>query len=155
VTVNRSAPPGPVVPGLYYEDVGKAIDWLCEAFDLTEIYRYGPREAPAGAFLRAGEGSVALSVARTGQSPKWDDDAEMRPNPGVVSHGVSVRVEDVDAHFAHAHAFGARVFGPPETFRFGERQYTAEDLAGHRWTFTQSVADVAPQDWGAILPERD
>ena len=152
MTLNRSAPPGPVVPRLYYEDVGKAIDWLCEAFGFTEIYRYGPPDAPAGAFLRAGDGSVSLSVARTGQAPKWDDVAELRPNPSVVSHGVTVRVDDVDAHFARTEAFGARTFGPPETYPFGERQYTAEDLAGHRWGFTESVADIAPEDWGATLP---
>ena len=30
----------------------------------------------------------------------------------------------------------------------GERGYTAEDLGGHRWTFSQSIADVAPESWG-------
>jgi uncharacterized glyoxalase superfamily protein PhnB len=63
-----------------------------------------------------------------------------------------VRVPDVDAHYDCASAFGAMTFGPPTTYRFGERQYTAEDLAGHRWSFTQSVADIAPEDWGAKLP---
>jgi hypothetical protein len=29
------------------------------------------------------------------------------------------------------------------------------DLAGHRWGFTQSVADVDPAEWGAPLPERE
>jgi uncharacterized glyoxalase superfamily protein PhnB len=152
VVVNRSAPPGPVVPGLYYEDVGAAIEWLCGAFGFTEIYRYGPPGAPVGAFLAAGDGSVALSLARVGQSPDWEDDAELRPNPAVVSHGVSVRVDDVDVRFELVTNFGARVFGPPATYQFGERQFTAEDLGGHRWTFTQSVADVSPADWGATMP---
>ena len=31
---------------------------------------------------------------------------------------------------------------------YGERQYVATDLAGHQWTFTQSVADVSPEEWG-------
>jgi hypothetical protein len=31
-----------------------------------------------------------------------------------------------------------------------ERQYTAEDLGGHRWTFAQSIADVAPEEWGGL-----
>jgi hypothetical protein len=34
---------------------------------------------------------------------------------------------------------------------FGERVYTVEDLAGHRWTFSQSIADVAPEQWGATI----
>jgi uncharacterized glyoxalase superfamily protein PhnB len=48
-----------------------------------------------------------------------------------------------------ARAFGARIISPPATYPFGERQYTAEDTEGHRWSFTQSVADIAPGAWGA------
>jgi hypothetical protein len=36
----------------------------------------------------------------------------------------------------------------PELIYFGERQYTVTDLAGHCWTFSQSVADVDPAAWG-------
>jgi hypothetical protein len=35
-------------------------------------------------------------------------------------------------------------------YPYGERQYTAEDLGGHRWTFSQSIADVAPEEWGGL-----
>lgn len=31
---------------------------------------------------------------------------------------------------------------------YGERQYHAEDLAGHQWTFSETLADVAPEEWG-------
>jgi len=41
----------------------------------------------------------------------------------------------------------ARIIRPPTDFPYGERQYTAEDLAGRRWTFSQSIADVDPQEW--------
>jgi uncharacterized glyoxalase superfamily protein PhnB len=36
---------------------------------------------------------------------------------------------------------------------YGERQYSAEDPWGHRWTFSQTVADVDPRDWGGIIPD--
>jgi uncharacterized glyoxalase superfamily protein PhnB len=36
----------------------------------------------------------------------------------------------------------------PTDFEYGERQYAAEDLAGHQWTFSETLADVAPEDWG-------
>ena len=151
--VNRSAPPGEVVPGLYYDDVDAAIDWLRGAFGFTERYRYGPPDHTVGAFLNVGGSSVALSKARVGQPPDCDDTTELRPPRGdFATGGVSVRVADVDAHYDRATAFGAGTFGPPKTYRFGERQYTAQDPAGHRWSFTQSVVDVAPQDWGARLP---
>jgi uncharacterized glyoxalase superfamily protein PhnB len=138
------------VPVLVYDNVGDAISWLCQNFRFAERFSYGPKDAPEGAFLNVGEGgSVALTMSRTGQSPAWDDHASLRPpRDGEVTYSVGVQVANVDAHYAHAQRNGVRVFGPPATHSFGERQYTAEDLAGHRWTFSQSVADVAISDWG-------
>jgi uncharacterized glyoxalase superfamily protein PhnB len=60
-----------------------------------------------------------------------------------------VRVDDVDAHHARAGERGARILGPPADYPYGERQYTAQDPGGHRWTFSQSIADVPLEDWGA------
>ena len=62
-----------------------------------------------------------------------------------------VRVEDVDARTASsARAQGARILEEPTEFPFGERQYTAQDPGGHQWTFSQTLADVAPEEWGGI-----
>src|SRR5262245_18507284 len=36
MTMNRSAAPGPVVPVLVYDDIGKAIKWLCETLITTQ-----------------------------------------------------------------------------------------------------------------------
>jgi uncharacterized glyoxalase superfamily protein PhnB len=49
--VNRSAPPGPIVPILIYEDVAKAIEWLCGAFEFTERFRTPPE--PGGTIHHA------------------------------------------------------------------------------------------------------
>jgi uncharacterized glyoxalase superfamily protein PhnB len=57
-------------------------------------------------------------------------------------------VEDVDHHYKRAKEHGARIVRLPATYPYGERQYTAEDLAGHRWTFSLSIADIAPEEWG-------
>jgi hypothetical protein len=37
----------------------------------------------------------------------------------------------------------------PADMPFDEPQYTVEDLGGHRWTFSQSIADVPFEAWGA------
>ncbi len=43
----------------------------------------------------------------------------------------------------------------PKDFEYGERQYNAEDFAGHQWTFSETIRDVAPEEWGGIsVPER-
>jgi hypothetical protein len=43
---------------------------------------------------------------------------------------------------------GCRSNDHPADHPYGEPQYTAEDFAGHRSTFSQSIADVAPEEWG-------
>jgi uncharacterized glyoxalase superfamily protein PhnB len=62
-----------------------------------------------------------------------------------------VTVVNVDQHFEHAKRFGSLILEPPHGTPFGERQYTAEDHEGHRWTFSQHVEDVPPARWGATL----
>lgn len=146
---NRSAAPGPVVPTLVYQDVGEASDWLCETFGFMERFRYGPQGNPVGAQLAVGTGAIFLTKPRIGQSPEWDDQAVFRPpHSDEVTHTISVQVEDVDNHCAHVKKCAARILNPPETYPYDERQYTVEDLGGHRWTFTQSVVDVTPEEWG-------
>ena len=139
--VNRSAPTATVVPVLVYEDVAKAIGWLCEAFGFSERLRAARPDGPiTHAQLSIAEGAVMLGASG----------AEFRPpRTDEVNQYVLVHVEDVDQHFEQAKQFGARIVQPPADMPFGERVYTAEDLAGHRWTFSQSIADVPPEQWGA------
>jgi hypothetical protein len=37
---------------------------------------------------------------------------------------------------------------------WGLRQYTVDDLAGHRWEFAQHMRDVPAAEWGAIMKEQ-
>jgi uncharacterized glyoxalase superfamily protein PhnB len=141
--VNRSAPPGPIVPRLIYEDVSKAIDWLCGAFGFTERLRTPPE--PSGAIHHAQLAVGAGSIILTAQSR-----IDLRPpQPNEYIESLMVHVDDVDAHFKRARQYGARITAPPATHPYGERQYSAEDLQGYHWTFSQSVADVHPDAWGA------
>lgn len=80
--------------------------------------------------------------------------AEAQPIHTEQPHSLMVRVDDVDRHYAHVVQCGARIISLPADFPYGERQYTVEDLAGHRWIFSQSIADVDPQEWGGTLIER-
>ena len=144
MVVNRSAPRATVVPILVYEDVAKAIDWLRDTFGFTERLRAGGSDGNVShAQLAIAEGSVMLG--RQG--------GEFRPpRLNEVSQYVVVHVADVDGHFEHARQCGAKILKSPTDMPFGERQYTVEDPWGHRWTFSQSIADVAPEAWGARQP---
>jgi uncharacterized glyoxalase superfamily protein PhnB len=133
---NRSIPSSTVVPVLIYPDVREAVDWLSGAFGFLERVRIGENHRSQ---LTVGDGAVILGDVRHERRP---------PRPGEVTHAVMVRVEDVNAHCEHARAHGARILMEPADFEYGERQYTAEDPAGHQWTFSETLADVAPEDWG-------
>jgi uncharacterized glyoxalase superfamily protein PhnB len=138
---NRSAPSSTIIPSLMYNDVGKAIDWLCAAFGFTERLRARGADGKVGhAQLTLGDGAIMLGETRPGFRP---------PRPDEVSVTITVRVENLDRHFEHAKLFGARIELPPADHPYGERQYSAFDLDGHRWAFTQTTADVDPNDWGA------
>lgn len=149
---NRSAPSGPIVPTLIYDDLARAIDWLCGAFGFVERLRVsGPDGTVGHAQLAVGSGGIMLGVRRTAQGSSGESVEFRPPMPDMVSMTLNVHVEDVDAHHARAKAFGARITSPPTDYPYGERQYSAMDLEGHRWSFSQSITDVAPEDWGAIV----
>lgn len=131
---NRSIPRATVIPELAYRDVSKAVGWLCDTFGFTLRVRIANHRAQ----LNVGDGAIVVMELPSSSAG----------TPLARTHSVMVRVADVDAHHHRAVAKGARVFGPPTTFPYGERQYGVEDLGGHHWHFTQSVADVAPEEWG-------
>ncbi|MEO7913519.1 MAG: VOC family protein [Roseiflexaceae bacterium] len=136
---NRSMPPGTIIPELVYGDLAAAVTWLCTTFGFKERLRIGNHRSQ----LIFGAASVIVVALPDGVS-----------QPSQANHSLMVRVEDLDRHYAHVSQSGARIISPPTDFPYGERQYTAEDLAGRRWTFSQSIADIDPQEWGGRLLER-
>ena len=140
---NRSIPSATVIPVLIYPDVREAVSWLGEAFGFVERVRIGEDHRSQ---LSIGDGAVIIGDVRKERRP---------PRAGEVTHSVMVRVDDVDAHCERARAHGARVVMEPTDFEYGERQYAAEDPAGHHWTFSETIADVAPEAWGGTLVTRD
>ena len=36
----------------------------------------------------------------------------------------------------------------PTDFEYGERQYHAEDPFGPQWPFSETLADIVPEEWG-------
>lgn len=133
-----------VTPMLAYEDAGAAIEWLTAAFGFQEEAgsRYTGADGRIGhAQLNMGDGAVFLaSPTPDYQGPSHHAETCEAAHrwlsvPWVID-GVQVEVDDVDAHYAHAAAAGARMLSGIEDNPFG-RLYRAEDLEGHRWMFIQ------------------
>ena len=133
------------MPSLRYVDVAAALDWLRDVFGLQEYLRWA---SPDGVVRHAemrvgGTGFVELAEA-----------TEEQPGPrqlGGPSGSLVVLLDDVDAHHAAAAAAGAQVVSPLQDKPWGLRQYSALDLEGHRWEFSQQVRRVEPAEWGAQL----
>jgi len=129
---NRSVPQSTVIPQLAYPDVRRAAAWLCDAFGFRVRIFIGDHRVQ----LHIGDGAMVVTEQKT-PGPQRNSGAS-----------VMVRVEDVDQHHERARRHGTVILRPPQDYPYGERQYSAEDLNGYIWTFTESIADVKPEDWG-------
>jgi uncharacterized glyoxalase superfamily protein PhnB len=128
-----------VTPVLFYPDVRAAVAWLESALGFEERVRIGDSHR-----AQLGFGSdAAVVVADVGGD-------RAAPSGKGVTHLVKLRVPDVDGAFDRARTQGARVVEEPTTWEYGERSGVLEDPAGHRWELTQTIRDVAPEEWGGV-----
>ncbi|HVW31077.1 MAG TPA: VOC family protein [Acidimicrobiia bacterium] len=134
---NRSIPSATVIPVLVYPDVRAAVAWLTDALGFAERVRIGDAHRSQ---MAVGDGGGVIIADAHGE--------QHAPQPGLVTHLVKIRVADVDAVFERARRHGARIIAAPADRPYGERECTVEDPAGHRWQLTQTVRDVAPEEWG-------
>ena len=140
---NHSIPSSMVIPVLIYPDVREAVAWLSAAFGFAERVKIGEDHRSQ---LQFGDGALIVGDVRGDRRP---------PRPGEVTHSVVVRVEDARVHCERAREHGARILMEPTDMPYGERQYNAEDHAGHQWTFSETLADVIPETWGgtSVAPD--
>jgi uncharacterized glyoxalase superfamily protein PhnB len=140
---NRSIPSATVIPVLSYPDVRGAVAWLSAAFGFVERVRIGEDHR-----AQMSVGDAAVIVADTGGDRR-------APDPAAKSASVTVRVADVQLQRDRAAEHGGVILMEPTDFAFGERQCTVLDPWGHHWTFSQTIADVAPEEWGGETIESD
>jgi uncharacterized glyoxalase superfamily protein PhnB len=105
-----------------------AAEWLSKAFGFTVRLRIANHRIQ----MKAGEGCFTI--------------AEGNVTPNQSQH-VQVRIEDAIGHCERARNNGAVILSEPKEHDYGERQYNARDFYGHRWDFSETVADVAPENW--------
>jgi uncharacterized glyoxalase superfamily protein PhnB len=135
-----------LIPLLVYEDIVAAHDFLVGSFGF----------AP-GRIDRSPDGEVVHGEVHSEAGPIWlhrvtaDHELASPATPqgqqghqGHAAGGLVVHVADVDAHFEHARAAGARIDSEPRDQPYGQREYGARDPEGHRWWFaTPLPADGA------------
>jgi uncharacterized glyoxalase superfamily protein PhnB len=119
-----------LIPVLTYHDISAAHDFLVNAFGFNSggVHRNAEGEAVHGE-VRAGEAAIWLhrvTPEHRLSSPLASD---------IANSGLFVHVDDVDAHYERARAAGARIDSEPVDQPYGQREYGALDLEGHRWWF--------------------
>ncbi len=129
---NRSVPPCTVIPVLLYPDPGAAAEWLAKTFGFTVRLRIANHRIQMMAGIHAEAGCFTIA------------EGNIAPNG---SQFMQVRIEDAIGHCQRARQNGAIILKEPQDHPYGERQYDAQDLHGHRWDFTETIADVAPEEW--------
>jgi MerR family transcriptional regulator, thiopeptide resistance regulator len=119
-----------IIPLLVYEDIEAAHDYLVDVFGFT-----------SGGLFRLDDGTVIHGEVSLGDAVVWlhavsaehDMGSPQRTPP---SHGgLSVHIDDVDAHHARTSAAGARIDSEPTDQGYGLREYGVRDPEGHRWWF--------------------
>lgn len=127
-----------IVPHLFYDDVGAAIDWLVKAFGFEVRVRQVDKQGTVvHGDLVVADSLVMLGLAE--ENPHWECPRTLE---GRVSQRLFIYVNDVDAHFERAKAAGAEIFREPADQWHGERVYEAIDPEGHRWKFAQPIFEV-------------
>ena len=131
-----------ITPYLYYENVAGTLEWLTAAFGCRELTEQT---------MRAPEGNVLHTAVEIGGGVVMMGRPSLEyRNPkrtGQVTQNLYVYVEDLDSHFQHAKAAGAKILSEPEDTFYGDRRYGAEDCEGHHWFFAERVEARAPKDW--------
>ena len=118
-----------MIPVLIYPDPAVAAEWLQKAFGFTARLRIANHRIQ----MRAGDGCFTIA------------EGNVIPNHSCI---IQVRVEDARDHCERARRAGAKILTEPTDHMYGERQYNVEDFYGHKWDFTETIADVEPESWG-------
>lgn len=129
---NRTMPPNSVIPVLTCREFDKTVAWLCETFGFTIRWIIADHRAQ----LAYGNSAIVITQQAAGLE--------------IHNSSMLVRVEDVMEHFKNVRDKGATILRAPQVFPYGEMQYTVEDPDGTVWTFSESVKDVLPEEWGGI-----
>ncbi len=117
-----------IFPAIRYQNAPALIDWLCTALGFDRHFVVpGEDGMIAHAQMKLGAGIVMLGSAENQHTPEspWDK----------VAFGIYVRIDDVDAHHAHAKAAGADIVTEPQDTDYGSREYSVRDPEGRLWSF--------------------
>lgn len=131
---------------VYYDEPGKAIDWLCRAFGFeVRLKVEGENGRIEHSELIYGEAVVMVATSGPNlKRPRLPRGASPVSVDGAITQGVMLFVDDVAEHHRRALSAGAAIVDEPQVHDYGpeywaDRSYGALDPEGHLWWFTERV----------------
>src|SRR5258708_10627796 len=117
-----------VSPYVHATDVKRLIAFLEETVGGKEVMRLAlPDGQVVHAEVRLGDSTIMMGHP--------SEERRMRSQ-------IHVSVEDCDAAYARALAFGATSVGPPQDMFYGDRVASVKDVSGNEWFFATHKEDV-------------
>jgi uncharacterized glyoxalase superfamily protein PhnB/DNA-binding XRE family transcriptional regulator len=122
-----------VCPMVPYDD-GTTVDWIVKTFGFGVRLRIpGPRGQVVHGELTVGNGLIMVAA------PSDEEGWKTPKMVGTRTQTLYIMVDDVNAHFSHARASGAKILMEPHDAH-GHRRYLTEDPEGHRWWFASPIS---------------
>lgn len=130
-----------VALSLTVKDSAAALDFYTRAFNATELYR-----------MDSPDGGIAHAEFMLGNTHMYMSDASAEWHAEPMAEGVkasclfAITTEDCDASFKQAVDAGGEVLNEPETQFYGIRSALIKDPFGYRWSFSELVEEVSPEE---------
>ncbi|MDP1630320.1 MAG: VOC family protein [Caulobacter sp.] len=129
-----------------YRDPAAALKWLEAAFSFETTLLIEDADGNlAHAQMAWGDSLVMVGSEWTAEhkSPASID--------GLMTQTVHIQLADgdgtVDAHCERARQAGAVIVAEPDMQFYGDRTYRCKDPEGHIWTVSQTLLQIAPDQW--------
>ncbi|MGE0622442.1 MAG: VOC family protein [Pseudomonadales bacterium] len=124
-----------IIPYLYYDDAGAAIEFMEQVFgfQVEQAFRDPESNRVLHATVRTGSGVIFVGPGMEAFGTQGMAD------PDRVPAMTYVFVDDVAAHYERVRSSAATLRSELHEHFGGNRQYTVSDPFGQRWTFAQPV----------------
>lgn len=126
---------------LTVKDASSALNFYSEALGAEELFRMPtPEGGVAHAEFMIGNTRIYISD----EAADWH--AFAMPEGATASCLFAIKTEDCDESYNQAIKAGAESLGEPMNTFWGTRSAMIKDPFGYRWSFSQRIEDVSPEE---------
>lgn len=135
-----------VTPSLSFADAIKAIAFYEAALGAKEVYRLPmPDGRIAHAEIQIGNSRIMVSQ----EMPEWDNKSAKTMGGSPI--GLYIYTDNVDALAERFVAAGGKMLRPLTDQFYGDRSGQFEDPEGYKWTLSQHIEEVSPEEMTARM----